>query len=80
MSTQATQKRQANFVLKLETIQLLKMHVPNKKQSEFVEEVIIRELKKRNFLKILKKKTGGWKNHKEDTDKFIRSLRNSKRI
>ena len=80
MATQTILKRQANFLLSEGTLELLKKYVPSKKQSEFVEEMVVRELKKRAFLKVLKKTTGGWKNHKEDTHAFIRSLRYSKRI
>ncbi len=74
------QKHQANFLLKIETIRLLKQYVPNKKQSAFVEELITRELKKQNFLTALKKAKGSWKNHRENSESFIRSLRESKRI
>lgn len=80
MTMQISQKRQTNFVLKLDTIQMLKQYIPNKKQSEFVEEAIVKELSKRNFLSVMKKTKGSWSGHKENSDKFIRSLRESKRI
>mgnify|MGYP001604541546 CR=1 FL=1 len=74
------QKLQANFLLSSNTIELLKSHVPNKKRSEFIEDIIIKELKKRNFLKVLKKSNGAWKKRDLDSESFIRSLRSSKRI
>jgi hypothetical protein len=76
----ASQKRQANFLISVQTLTLLKQQVPPRKQSEFVEKTLAKELKKNAFLKVMKKVKGTWKNHEEDTYKFIRSLRESKRI
>jgi len=81
MSTmETTKKRQANFLITIETLHLLKDHVPARKQSEFVEQTLVKELKKKAFLKAIRTSKGAWKNHKEDTEQFIRSLRASKRI
>lgn len=81
MSTFKTlKKRQANFLITVQTLDLLKKQVPNRKQSEFVEETLIKALKKNAFLKAIKTSKGAWKNHEEDTEQFIRSLRSSKRI
>ena len=81
MTTQElVKKRQTNFLLTIETIHLLKDHIPARKQSEFVEQTLIKELKKKAFLKAIKSSKGAWKDHKEDTEQFIRSLRTSKRI
>lgn len=74
------EKRQANFLFTVQTIDLLKIQVPPRKLSEFVEQAVVKELKKNQFLKALKASKGAWKNHKEDTETFIRSLRESKRI
>lgn len=75
-----TKKRQANFLLTIETIHLLKDHIPARKQSEFVEQTLVKELKKKSFLKAIKSSKGAWNAHTEDTELFIRSLRASKRI
>lgn len=77
---ETAKKRQANFLFTINTIHLLKDHIPNKKQSEFVEGAVLKELRKKAFLKAIKKSAGAWSKHKEDTRTFIRSLRASKRI
>ncbi len=77
---QTSTKRQANFLLSIQTLALLKKQVPNRQQSEFVEETLAKALKKNAFKAAVKKSFGAWKNHTEDTEKFIRSLRESKRI
>jgi hypothetical protein len=74
------EKRQANFLITIQTLHLLKKQVPNKKQSEFVEEILFKALKKNAFRKAIRSSMRAWKNHKEDTEKFIRSLRENKRI
>ena len=77
---ESTKKRQANFLITVQTLKLLKDKVPNRKQSEFVEQAVVKELKKSQFLEAIQTSRGAWKNHTEDTEKFIRSMRASKRI
>lgn len=76
----SAQKRQANFLITLPTLDLLKEQVPNRKQSEFVEETLLKALKKNAFKKALRTSFGAWKNHTEDTEAFIRSSRESNRV
>ncbi|OGJ46288.1 hypothetical protein A3J23_02270 [Candidatus Peregrinibacteria bacterium RIFCSPLOWO2_02_FULL_48_14] len=73
-------KRQANFLITVQTLNLLKKQVPNKKQSEFVEQTLVKALKKNAFRDAVKNSFGAWKNHTENTEKYIRSLRESNRI
>lgn len=81
-TTKTSQKRQANFFISSNILENLKEQVPPRKQSEFVEQAIEKELKHRQFLEALEKCAGAWKDedHPEDTGKFIRALRESQRI
>ncbi|MEK7085655.1 MAG: hypothetical protein AAB953_01420 [Patescibacteria group bacterium] len=78
---QSEEKAQANFFISVKVLKNLKNHVPARSRSQFVEGVIDKALKKSSFLQALDLSAGSWsaKNHKENTDKFIRSLRESKR-
>ncbi len=74
-------KKQANFFISTITLNDLKAHIPSRKQSEFVEEAIQKELQQRKFFSALETSSGSWKkeDHPLPTDRFIRSLRESKR-
>jgi hypothetical protein len=78
---QRQQKSQANFLISTEVIKNLKTYVPNRKQSEFVEQAIVKELKKEQFHDALNTCAGAWKkkDHPKTTNTFIRSLRETKR-
>lgn len=80
-SRQSEEKAQANFFISVKVLKNLKNHVPARSRSQFVEEIIDKALKKNSFLKALDLSAGSWnsKDYKEDTSKFIRSLRESKR-
>lgn len=74
-------KRQANFSLSIHVLNTLKENVAPRKQSEFVETAIGRQLKNMSFKAALKTSAGAWKKkgHKRNTERFIRSLRESSR-
>lgn len=80
-SKKSEEKAQANFLISVKVLKNFKNHVPARSRSQFVEEIIDKALKKDSFLHALDMSAGAWnaKNCKEDTDKFIRSLRESKR-
>ncbi len=75
-----SKKRQANFLISIQTMDLLKKQVPNRKQSEFVEQTLVKALKKNAFREAMKTSFGAWSKHTEDTEKFIRSLRENDRL
>lgn len=81
ISSQSEEKTQANFFISVKVLKNLKTHVPARSRSQFVEEVIDKALRKNNFLNALELSAGSWsgKDYKQDTAKFIRSLRESKR-
>lgn len=81
-SRKPEEKAQANFLISIKVLKKLKAHVPSRSRSQFVEEIIEKALRKSTFLEALDQSAGSWssKNYKEDTGKFIRSLRESKRI
>jgi len=74
-------KKQANFLISIAVIDTLKVCVPPRKQSEFVENAISRALRKEQFALALNESRGSWlaKDHPRKTADYIRSLRNSKR-
>ncbi|MBI5754184.1 hypothetical protein HZA40_03520 [Candidatus Peregrinibacteria bacterium] len=78
---QSEEKAQANFFISVKVLKNLKNHVPARSRSQFVEEIIDKALKKNSFLQALDLSAGSWnsKDYNRDTDKFIRSLRESKR-
>lgn len=80
-SQKSKEKAQANFLISVRVLKNFKNHVPARSRSQFVEEILDKALKKNNFLQALEFSAGSWslKTHMEDTDKFIRSLRESKR-
>ena len=82
MNTGVKQKSQANFLISIRVLDTLKVNIPARLRSKFVEEAIERALKKEQFLKALNDSSGTWsqKDYKFDTEKFIRSLRESTRI
>lgn len=73
-------KRQANFFISIHILDLLKKQIPNRKQSEFVEQTLVKALKKNAFKEAMKSSFGAWSKHTEDTEKFIRSLRENNRL
>lgn len=81
MDSKTSQKHQANFLLSVQILQTLKAHVPARKQSAFVEEALQKALKKKQFHNVLSAVPGSWKtsDHPSSTEKFLRSLRESKR-
>ena len=76
------QKNQANFSISSGVLRSLQEQVPSRKRSQFVEEAIEKALKKDRLLQAIDMIAGSWKSkdHKEPTEKFIRQLRESKRI
>lgn len=82
MVQKLSQKHQANFLISVQVLQTLKANVPARKQSAFVEEVLEKALKKKQFLHVLSSVAGTWKtsDHPSSTENFIRSLRESKRL
>lgn len=80
-SQKSKEKAQANFLISVSVLKNLKNHVPARGRSQFVEGIIDKALKKNSFLEALEFSAGSWspKIHKENTGKFIRSLRESKR-
>lgn len=75
------QKNQANFFISVHTITALKENIPPRKQSEFVDEAIKKALQQKLFFKAIEECAGAWKDKDHPpTHKFIRSLRESKRI
>lgn len=81
MSSENFIKRQANFFISVKVLQNLKETVPSRKQSQFVEEAIKKELQQKTFFKAMEECKGAWKDksHIGNTEKFIRKLRESKR-
>lgn len=79
MSSENLTKRQANFFISVKVLQNLKETVPSRKQSEFVEEAIKKELQQKTFLRAMEECKGAWKNMSGSTEKFVRKLRESKR-
>lgn len=81
LMTQST-KKQANFFISSSVLMLMKKHVPRRQQSAFVEHAIQKELQHERFLDAIDRCAGTWKDkdHPIETEKFIRSLRESKRI
>lgn len=78
-SRKTEEKTQANFLISVNVLKNLKNHVPARSRSQFVEEVIDKALRKNAFLQALGQNVKAWSDE-EDTGKFIRSLRESKRI
>lgn len=80
-SQKLQEKAQANFLISIKVLKNLKSHVPARSRSQFVEEIIEKALRRSSFLEALDLSAGSWshKDYKGDTNKFIRSLRESKR-
>lgn len=80
MLEKKSQKHQANFLISVRVLKILKKSVPPRKQSIFVEKAIEKALKKERFLNIIDEVAGAWEgNSHMSTEKFIRSLREAKR-
>ena len=75
-------KQQANFFISSVTLKELRKFVSIRKQSEFVELAILKELQQRKFFAVLESSKGAWKkkDHTASTERFIRSLRECNRI
>lgn len=74
-------KSQANFLISVEILDSLKVTVPPRARSQFVEKAIEKALKKTQFIKALEDSSGAWKNedYSFNTEEFIRSLRENNR-
>lgn len=76
------QKRQANFFISIQILDQLNDVIPYRQRSKFVEQALERELQQKEFFQAIHECAGAWKSkdHPQSSEKFIRSLRESKRI
>jgi hypothetical protein len=84
-SIMANRGKQANFLLPEGLLDELRESVPRRQQSRFVVDTLRKELNRLKLEKVLQTTFGAWKTEdhpelKKGADRFVRTLRKSRRV
>jgi hypothetical protein len=84
-SIMANRGKQANFLLPEGLLDELRESVPRRQQSRFVVDALRKELNRLKLEKVLQTTFGAWKTEdhselKKGADRFVRTLRKSRRV